>query len=228
MRARIAGSLGSLVLMALLGGVGHAQSGQPEVAPAPVNHVVPQGANARLSLQTQLSSKLNEVGDQITAVLYEAVRDTDGRVAIPKGTEFSGRITQIQAARRGQRQATMTVVFESMRMEYGAERIATVVTAIDDYANDEKMQAKDDEGKVGAGRSGGRTARNAGIGGGLGSRGGMTMGAAGGGLGGMAGAAGAGVLGGILMTKGNEIRLNAGTILRIRFEREVVLPLIEN
>jgi hypothetical protein len=90
------------------------------------------------------------------------------------------------------------------------------------------MQAKDDEGKVGAGRSGSRTARNAGIGGGLGSLGGIIIGAAGGGLGGMAGAAGAGVLGGILMTKGNEIRLNAGTILRIRFEREVVLPMIEN
>ncbi|MFM8394634.1 MAG: hypothetical protein ACKOB4_11995, partial [Acidobacteriota bacterium] len=96
MRVRIAGSLGSLLLMALLAGVGLAQSVQPEVAPAPVNHVVAQGANARLSLQTQLSSKLNEVGDQITAVLYEAVRDTNGRVAIPKGTEFSGRITQIQ------------------------------------------------------------------------------------------------------------------------------------
>lgn len=228
MRSKIAMSMSPLALMVLLGGLVFGQEGKPEVAPAPANHVVAQGASAKLSLQSQLSSKLNEVGDQVTAILYEAVRDSDGRVAIPKGTEFSGRITQIQSARRGQRQATMTVVFESMRMEYGAERIATVVTAIDDYANDEKMRAKDDEGQVGAGRSGSRTARNAGIGGGLGSLGGLIIGAAGGGLGGMAGSAGAGVLGGILMTKGNEIRLNSGTILRIRFEREVVLPAIEN
>jgi hypothetical protein len=192
------------------------------------NLIVAQGATARLSLQTQLSSKLNEVGDPVTAVLYEAVRDGEGRIAIPKGTEFTGRVTQVQEAKRPQKQATMTVVFESMRMPYGAERVATVVTAIDDYANDEKLKAKDDEGKVAGGRSGSRTARNAGIGGGLGSLGGMIIGAAGGGIGGLAGAAGAGVLGGVLMTKGNEIRLNPGTILRVRFERELSLPATEN
>lgn len=202
------------------------QSGQSRQA-TPVNQVVATGTSARLSLQTQLSSKLNEVGDPVVAVLYEPVRDTDGHVAIPKGTEFTGRITQVQAARRPQRQATMTIVFESMRMGYGMERIATVVTAIDDYANDEKMQAKDEEGKVGAGRSGSRTARNAGIGGGLGSLGGVIIGAAGGGLGGMIGAIGAGVVGGVLMTKGNDIRLSPGTVLRIRFERELALPFID-
>lgn len=194
----------------------------------PVNIIVAQGVTAKLSLQTQLSSKLNEVGDQVTAILYEAVRGSDGRVAIPKGTEFFGRVTQVQAAKRPQKEATMTIVFETMRMSYGTEKIATVVTAIDDYANDEKMKAKDDEGKVGAGKSGSRTARNAGIGGGLGSLGGLIIGAAGGGLGGMAGAAGAGVLGGVLMTKGNDIRLNPGTVLRVRFEREVSLPAFEN
>ena len=194
----------------------------------PVNIIVAQGVTAKLSLQTQLSSKLNEVGDQVTGVLYEAVRGSDGRVAIPKGTEFFGRVTQVQAAKRPQKEATMTIVFETMRMSYGTEKIATVVTAIDDYANDEKMKAKDDEGKVGGGKSGSRTARNAGIGGGLGSLGGIIIGAAGGGLGGMAGAAGAGVLGGVLMTKGNDIRLNPGTVLRVRFEREVSLPAFEN
>jgi len=227
MRALVLGLLASAPGASLMAVAQEAPAAGAAERPAG-NQIIVQGAVAKLSLQTQLSSKLNEVGDQVTAILYEPVRDTDGRVAIPKGTEFSGRITQLQAARRSQKQATMTVVFETMRMAYGAERIATVVTAIDDYANDEKMKAQDDEGRVGAGRSGSRTARNAGIGGGLGSLGGMIIGAAGGGLGGMAGAAGAGVLGGVLMTKGNDIRLNPGTILRIRFERELVLPVLEN
>jgi len=194
---------------------------------SPLNQVVALGTTAKLSLQTQLSSKLNEVGDPVTAVLHEPVKDSDGRVAIPKGVEFTGRITQIQSARRPQRQATMTVVFESVRMDYGTERIATVVTAIDDYANDEKMRAQDEEGKVGAGRSGSRTARNAGIGGGVGALGGMIIGAAGGGLGGMIGATGGGAVGGVLMTKGNDIRLSPGTILRIRFERELTVPITQ-
>ncbi|MGH9799160.1 MAG: hypothetical protein ACRD82_02255, partial [Blastocatellia bacterium] len=107
------------------------------------------------------------------------------------------------------------------------EKIANVVTAIDDFANDEKMRSKDDEGKVGGGKSGSRTAKNAGIGGGIGSLGGVIIGAAGGGLGGVIGGVGGGVLGGVLMTKGNDIKLAPGTILRIRFEHEVALPAFE-
>jgi hypothetical protein len=102
-----------------------------------------------------------------------------------------------------------------------------VVTAIDDFANDEKLKSKDGEGKVGAGRSGGRTARNAGTGAGIGGLGGMIIGAAGGGLAGAAASIGIGAAGGVLMTKGNDIKLQEGTILRIRFEREMTIPVFE-
>jgi hypothetical protein len=192
------------------------------------NIIIAQGTNARLSLQTRVSSKLSEVGDEVQAVLYEAIRTSDGQTAIPRGTEFIGRVTQVQAAKRPQKQATLTIVFETMRMSYGIEKISTVVTAIDDFANDEKYRSKDDEGKVGGGRSGGRTARNAGIGGGLGSLAGIIGGAAGGGIGAVAGGIGAGAVGGVLMTKGNDIKLESGTVLRVRFEREVSLPAFEN
>jgi hypothetical protein len=191
------------------------------------NIIVPEGAAAKLSLQTQLSSKLSEVGDEVIGVLYEAVRSEDGRVAIPRGTEFIGRVTQVKPAKRPQKEASMTIVFDSLRLAYGVEKIATVVTAIDDYGNDEKLRAKDDEGEVGGGRSGSRTARNAGTGAGLGSVGGLIIAAAGGGIGGVAAAAGAGAAGGVLLSKGNDIRLAPGTILRIRFERPVTLPALE-
>ena len=64
------------------------------------NVVVAEGATARLSLQSQLSTKINEVGDEVIAVLYEPVRGSDGRIAIPRGTEFVGRVTQVQAAKK--------------------------------------------------------------------------------------------------------------------------------
>ncbi|MBL8187510.1 MAG: hypothetical protein JNK38_05860 [Acidobacteria bacterium] len=205
--------------------VGQAQTETTENTNA--NITVAQGATAKISLQTQLSSKISEVGDEVIGVLYEPVRSADGRIAIPRGTEFIGRVTQVQAAKRPQKEATMTIVFEKMRMSYGTEKIATVVTAIDDFANDEKMRSKDEEGKVGGGKSGSRTAKNAGIGGGLGSLGGIIIGAAGGGVGGVVGGVGGGVLGGVLMTKGNDIKLAPGTILRIRFEHDVNLPAFE-
>jgi hypothetical protein len=191
------------------------------------NVTIPEGSLAKLSLQTRLSSKLSEVNDEVVAVLYEPVRGEDGRVVIARGTEFIGRVTQVQSAKRPQKQATMTVVFDTIRMPYGTEKVSVTVMAIDDYANDTKMKSKEGEGKVGAGRSGERTARNAGIGGGLGGLGGTIIAASGGGLGGLAGGIGAGVLGGVLMTKGNDIRLEPGTILRIKFERPVSLPAFE-
>src|SRR5499426_2970906 len=194
----------------------------------PNNVTIPEGKLAKLSLQTRLSSKLSEVNDEVTAVLYEPVRGEDGRVVIERGTEFIGRVTQVQAAKRPQKEASITVVFDIMRMPYGTEKVSVTIVAIDDYANDAKLKSKNDEGKVGGGRSGERTARNAGIGGGLGSLGGIIGAAAGGGLGAIAGGIGGGVAGGVLMTKGNDIRLEAGTILRIRFEREVALPAFEN
>ncbi|HYE73097.1 MAG TPA: hypothetical protein VEF04_07200, partial [Blastocatellia bacterium] len=70
------------------------------------NIIVAEGTAARLSLQTQLSSKLSEVGDVVTAVLYEPVRSEDGRVAIPRGTMFVGRVTQVKPAKRPQKQAS--------------------------------------------------------------------------------------------------------------------------
>src|SRR5262245_60936133 len=87
------------------------------------NVPIAQGTSAKLSLQTRLSSKLNEVGDEVVATLSEPVRGSDGRVAIQRGIEFTGRITQVQAARRPQREATLTVIFETMRMPYGVEKI---------------------------------------------------------------------------------------------------------
>jgi len=225
--------LSTAMLAAMISALGVIAQAQDEKQTKTENNetvtiTVAEGAGAKLSLQTRLHSKLNEVGDEVTAVLYEPVRATDGRVAIPRGTEFIGRVTQVQAAKRPQKEATMTVVFEKMRMPYGTENVSTIVTAIDDYANDNKMKSKDDEGKVGAGRSGERTARNAGIGGGLGSLGGIIGAAAGGGLGAIAGGIGGGVAGGVLMTKGNDIKLEPGTILRIKFERAVAIPAFEN
>lgn len=213
-------------LLLSLNGTARAQTApETNTADANVAHniTISEGTNARISLQSQLSSKISEVGDEVIGVLYESVRSSDGRVAIPRGTEFIGRVTQVQAAKRPQRQATITITFEQMRMSYGVEKVSTIVTAIDDYANDEKYKSKDEEGKVGGGRSGSRTGRNAGTMGGIGG----AIGGAIGGLGGVLGGAGIGALGGVLMSKGNDIKLAPGTVLRVRFERPVNLPALE-
>jgi hypothetical protein len=192
------------------------------------NVTIPEGTPAKVSLQTKLSSKINEVGDEVLGVLYEPVRGSDGRIAIPRGAEFVGRVTQVKAAKKPQKEATMTIIFETMRMPYGVEKIATTILAIDDYANDEKLRSKNEEGQVGGGRSGSRTVRNAGIGGSLGALGGLVLGRGGAGIGAVAGAIGVGAGTGVLVTKGDDIKLEPGTIFRIRFDRKIELPVSES
>lgn len=211
----------------LLCGLVAAQTQVQTQAQSNDNATLAEGTTAKLALQNSLSSKLSEVGDEVRATLHEAVRSADGRVVIPRGTEFIGRVTHVQSAKRPQKAATLTVVFDQARMPYGVEKVATVITAIDDYGNDEKLKSKDDEGKVSGGRSGGRTATNAGRGAGIGAIGGAIIGATGGGIGGAVGAIGAGAIGGVLLTKGNDIKLQPGTILRIRFERALHIPVFE-
>src|SRR5258708_3001394 len=81
---------------------------------------VPEGTKIRLALQTPISSKLNEPGDQITAILYEPLR-VDGNMILPRGTEFEGRITEIKAAGSGQKQSSMTIIFDRLITPYGEE-----------------------------------------------------------------------------------------------------------
>jgi len=182
-----------------------------------------EGTKIRLALQTPVSSKLNEPGDQLTAILYEPLR-VDGNLVLARGTEFEGRITEIKAAGSGQKQSTMTIVFDRLITPYGEEAVSLTLTAIEDYTNDEKYKANG-EGKVKGGHNGKNTAENAGIGSGLGwGLAGIIL-LAGGPAGAAAGALAAGIGGGVLMTKGKEIKLQPGTLFRASFNRPIKLPI---
>ena len=180
---------------------------------------------ARIVLQTQISSKLNEAGDPISAVLDEPVY-VNGDLVMPRGTEFIGRITQATPAGRGQKNGQISIIFEQIRMSWGEVPVAVMLTAIDDWKNDEKMKAND-EGKVNGSRSGERTAKNV--------ERGATIGGAGalatvlmGGAGPAAGAAiGGGLLGGLLLTKGGDVRVSPGAVFRIKFVKPITLPVVQ-
>lgn len=189
---------------------------------------VGQGVTVRLALQTPLSSKLNERGDPVRAVLYDDFL-IDGNLVLNRGTEFLGQITHVKPAGRGQKQAEMAISFDRIKTSYGLEPIATVITAIDDFANDRKLKGNE-EGVVRGGRDGRRTVDNVYRGGTLGSLGAaaVILIARSGGAATAGGAAIAGgMAAGLLLSKGSEIRLEPGTILRVAFERPITLPVIQ-
>jgi hypothetical protein len=183
---------------------------------------------ARIILQTRLSSKLSEVGDQVTAVLDEPIY-VNAQLVLERGTEFHGRVTQVTPARRGQKAATLAIIFDRLAMPWGEEPVSVILTAIDDWDKDEKRKA-DDEGKVSGGHSGERTADNVIRGGAIGgsAAGVILLSSRGAGAAGPAGAAalGGGLLAGLFLTKGGEVTVAPGAVFRVKFVKPLNLPVL--
>ena len=179
----------------------------------------------RLTLQSELNSKLNEAGDTISASLIEPIY-AEGRLVLPKGTEFRGQITGIEQAKRLQRRGNLSMMLNRVVMPWGEEAVSVQVTAIDDWNENEKVRG-DSNGKMKAGRQGDRTLHNMGRGGGVGAGASLIAllfgGAAGAGgrtLSGLGGAGiAAGAISGLMLTKGRDVRSSPGAMLRIKFTR---------
>lgn len=191
-------------------------------AQSPQNVVVPAGTLLRLSLQTPVSTKISEVGDPVRATLYDDLI-IDGQLVLREGTLFLGRVTHVKPARTGQRQSELSLVFDRVRLSYGEEPATLTLAAIDDWRSDKKIKS-DDEGVARGGRSGSQTVENVYRGAHIGLAAGTAVG-----LitrsGRAAGIVIASTLGGsVLLTKGSDIRLNPGTILRMKLEQPLQLP----
>jgi hypothetical protein len=180
---------------------------------------------ARIVLQSQISSKLNEPGDPISAVLDEPVY-VGGELVMPRGTEFHGRVTQAKPAGRVQKNGQISVIFEQIEMPWGEVPVSVVITAIDDWTHDEKMKAND-EGKVTGSRSGERTAKNVERGATIGGAGALATVLMGGGGAAAGSAIGGGLLSGLLLTKGGDVRVTPGAVFRLKFVKPLTLPVIQ-
>jgi hypothetical protein len=180
---------------------------------------------AKLVLQSRLSSKLSEPGDPITAVLDEPL-SVNGQLVLPRGTEFVGRVTQVTPAKRGQKGGSIAIAFERISLSWGEEAVSVVVTAVDDWDKNEKLNA-DSEGKVKGGHRGDATARNVERGGAIGGAGAGVVILSGGGLGAGAASLGGGLLAGLLLTKGGEVVVNPGAVFRVKFVKPVTLPVVQ-
>lgn len=180
---------------------------------------------AKLVLQSRLSSKLSEPGDPIRAVLDESIY-VNGALVLPRGTEFIGRVTQVTAAKRPQKQGSIAIAFERIALSWGEEAVSIVVTALDDWDKNEKLKA-DSEGSVKGGHKGEKTAENVQRGGTIGGAGAGVVILSGGSYGAGAASLGGGLLAGLLLTKGGEVVVSPGAVFRVKFVKPVTLPVVQ-
>lgn len=209
----------------LLGALASAQTNsspqaQPTVAPAtPAAINIPAGTKVPIVLKHALNTKSAREGDSVYAETTFPVVE-NGRVVIPAGTYVQGRITHVQ--RGGHIKGRAEVQMHFTTLIYPNGYTVLLPGAVENVPGADKTSIKDEEGTIRQdsqkGEKAATVATSAGTGavvGGL-SRGGKGA-AIGAGIGGAVGTAIA------LLSRGNDVKLDAGTTIEMVIQREVPL-----
>jgi type IV secretion system protein VirB10 len=194
-------------------------SATPSSSAAPNELIVPAGTKVPLALKHAVSTKSAREGDSVYAeTTFPVVQDN--RVLIPAGTYVQGRITHVQRAGRIKGRAEVLMHFTTLI--YPSGYTVMLPGAVENVPGAEKTSIKGQEGTIRQdsqkGEKIGTVAQGAGTGaviGGL-SRGGKGA-AIGAGIGGAVGTAIA------LLSRGNDVKLDAGTTVEMVFQRAVPL-----
>jgi hypothetical protein len=157
---------------------------------------IPEGTVLRVSLRTPVASDTSAIEDPVTADLRSAVV-MDGRSVLPAGSDIHGNVTNVARAGKVKGRAQIGLRFTSLVVS--GERIDIRTAAI---AREAAATKKKDTAKIGIPAAGGAL-----LGGIIGGKKGAAIGA---GVGGGAGTAA------VLTTRGEEVRLAAGTPLSVR------------
>jgi len=162
---------------------------------------IPAGTQLTLVLETPLSSATSHAGDRVEARVERATSE-DGRVLLPGGTVLKGKVVEAQSSGRVKGRARLAVAFDQIVVRGRTQRLDTTeieATAADSHERDAAV--------IGGGAAAGAIV-GAITGGGKGAKKGAIIG----------GAAGTGA---VLVTKGKEVELPAGSRWTVRVKDSV-------
>jgi hypothetical protein len=189
------------------------------VTPGPDAVTVPAGTKIPLRLENSISTKSARPGDGVylRTIFPVAVNNT---MAIPVGTYVQGVITEVK--RPGRVSGRAEVLFRFTTLIYPDGYTFNIPGALNNVPGAENSTVKDKEGTVQANGTKGRdTATIAESTGGGAAVGAIADGAKGAGIG--AGAGGMVGLATVLLTRGNDVRLEQGTTVEMVLQRALVL-----
>lgn len=177
----------------------------------------------RATLDTPLSTKTSKVGDTFTGTVAQPITGSNGQVAIPAGSKVHGEVTEAEegktvAVLRGKGKLNMH--FRDIQLPDGTT-VPLSATLVSVNSTKGKTSAGS-EGEVQSGNTGKRTAKDVGIGAGVGTVAGLIFGSA---LKGLAIGALAGG-GYVLATNGKDVELPAQTGMVLRLDHNLSVPAI--
>lgn len=180
---------------------------------------IPAGTKVPVALKHAISTKGTREGDAVYAETTFPVVVND-RVLVPAGTYVQGRISHIQRAGRVTGRAEVLMHFTTLIYPNGYTVL--LPGAIENAPGVDKTKVKDGEGTI---RSDSQTAEKVGTIATSGATGAVIGGATAGGKGALIGSGIGGAVGTAiaLLTRGNDVKLDAGTTLEMVIQRDVPL-----
>jgi hypothetical protein len=181
---------------------------------------IPKNTLINLHLDQSLSSKTAKKGEEFISRLSNPVTVQD-QIVLTTTASVKCHIISVEPAARKGKNGTITIGFDELILDDGT-KIPIHATLFSVVSRTDQVIEEDGEGKIkdpSKGKSkAGTIATQTGVGAGIG---GISGGAAGAGIGAGIGA-GLG-LGGVLLAKGRDIELLAGSKLQIRLDAEILL-----
>lgn len=204
-----------------------AQSKLPQAVPASgqssLGHVtVPAGTEVLLQLKSGIDTKNSRVGDGVYCQTTFPVI-VDNVVAIPAGTYVKGEIVKLHRAGRVKGRAEVRFRFTSLIFPngYTVDMPGTV-----HHDSGSASASVDDEGNIKADSQKGKDAATIGKGAGIGAAGGAIITGSRGGVLGGTGIGTAAGLATVLLTRGQDVRIEPGTSLRMQLQLPLTVDVI--
>ena len=197
-----------------------AESSSPKDAPeAPLRVTVPAGTRIPLALKHAISTKSVRPGDPVYLQTTFPVAENN-RILIPAGTYVQGVVDNVKRPGRVSGRAELLMHFTTLIFPNGYT--VTLPGAVEGVPGAENSKVKDKEGTIQAesqkGKDVGTVAKTTGAGAAVGA---MSAGGKGAGIG--AGAGGAVGLATILLSRGQDVRMEAGTTVEMELQRPLTL-----
>jgi hypothetical protein len=180
---------------------------------------VPEGTEFKLQLHSSINSKTSKPGDRVLTTLLDPVSVEDTTV-LPKSIRIDGHIGEVKAAARRGKGGYLTIVFDTLEMPNG-EKVAIVGSLTEVFSSEGggdpnvgpegELKGKGPSIKKRAAIAAGPIAAGAATA----TAGGMTAV-------GIAVASG-GVVAAILLPRGQQAALSAGSLIGMRLDRDVTL-----
>ena len=165
----------------------------------PEDVTVPVGTEIDVRLQSSLDSDTAQVEDRFYATVVDDLV-LSGRTVIPAGSEARGVVSAVDRSSRTDRSASLTLTFDQVTVEERTYPARLTLTEAQDRG------IRDELDRIGVGAAVGGVIGGL-IGGGRGALTGILIGAG----------------GTVAATEGEDVKLPAGTVLRVRFDSSVTI-----